>query len=261
MPLFSPAVSRRRSTPSFSIVPVKPKPSISTPIDAHEAGLVDVDLVGRHGDVVGARGADLLDHRIDLLLVQRLQAADLVVDDAGLHRAAAGRVDAQHHGLRAGVLEGAASARPPGSRRWLRRRRRSRRAPRPARCAARDGAERAHALRQRQHHDDQRTAASQARRKKTRQRRSLRRSRRKSRATCSSVGLQHRRACRGGRGGAALTAAARCRTRAPRRPGSVGSSGVLMGCFRPRRRVSRQRQAGCRGKDTNTPGRRAPRPR
>jgi hypothetical protein len=30
--LFSPAVSRRRSTPSFSIRPVKPKPSISTPM-------------------------------------------------------------------------------------------------------------------------------------------------------------------------------------------------------------------------------------
>ncbi len=33
MPLFSPAVSSRRSMPSFSIVPVKPKPSISTPIE------------------------------------------------------------------------------------------------------------------------------------------------------------------------------------------------------------------------------------
>jgi hypothetical protein len=54
MPLFSPAVSRRRSTPSLSIRPVKPKPSISTPIAAHDAGLVDVDLVGGHGDVVGA---------------------------------------------------------------------------------------------------------------------------------------------------------------------------------------------------------------
>jgi hypothetical protein len=34
---------------------------------AHDAGLVDVDLVGGHRDVVGARGADLLDHRVDLL--------------------------------------------------------------------------------------------------------------------------------------------------------------------------------------------------
>jgi len=32
-PLFSPAVSRRRSTPSLSMVPVKPKPSMSTPIE------------------------------------------------------------------------------------------------------------------------------------------------------------------------------------------------------------------------------------
>ena len=73
---------------------------------ADDAGLVGIDLVGGHGDVVGARGTDLLDDRIDLLLVQRLQAPDLVVDDAGLHRAAAGRIDAQHHRLRARVLEG-----------------------------------------------------------------------------------------------------------------------------------------------------------
>ncbi len=33
MPLLSPAVMRRRSTPNFSIVPVKPKLSISTPIE------------------------------------------------------------------------------------------------------------------------------------------------------------------------------------------------------------------------------------
>jgi hypothetical protein len=32
MALFSPAVSSRRSTPSLSIKPVKPKPSISTPM-------------------------------------------------------------------------------------------------------------------------------------------------------------------------------------------------------------------------------------
>jgi len=32
-PLFSPAASRRRSTPSFSMVPVNPKPSISTPME------------------------------------------------------------------------------------------------------------------------------------------------------------------------------------------------------------------------------------
>ena len=33
MPLFSPAVMRRRSTPSLSMSPVKPKPFISTPIE------------------------------------------------------------------------------------------------------------------------------------------------------------------------------------------------------------------------------------
>ena len=139
MPLFSPAVSSRRSTPSLSIRPVKPKPSISTPMEPTIAGLVGEDLVGRHRDVVGAGGADLLDHRVDLLVVQRLQAPDLVVDDAGLHRAAAGRVDAQHHRLRTRVLESAASAPATGSRRWPRRRPRSRRAPRSARCAARPG--------------------------------------------------------------------------------------------------------------------------
>jgi hypothetical protein len=31
-PLFSPAVISRRSTPNFSMSPVKPKPSISTPM-------------------------------------------------------------------------------------------------------------------------------------------------------------------------------------------------------------------------------------
>ncbi len=101
MPLFSPAVSRRRSTPSFSIVPVKPKPSISTPIEPTRLALSTIDLVGGDRDVVGARGAHLLDHRVHLLLVLGLQAPDLVVDDAGLHRAAARAVDAQHHGLRA----------------------------------------------------------------------------------------------------------------------------------------------------------------
>ena len=72
---------------------------------ADDARLVGVDLIGGSGDVVGTRGADFFDDRINLFLVQGLQALDLVVDDAGLHGAAAGRIDAQHDALRARVLE------------------------------------------------------------------------------------------------------------------------------------------------------------
>ncbi len=75
---------------------------------AHQAGLVDVNVVGRGGDVVGGRGAGFLHHGVDLLLVQPLQAADLVVDDAGLHGAATRRIDEQHDALRALVFEGLA---------------------------------------------------------------------------------------------------------------------------------------------------------
>ena len=53
---------------------------------ADDAGLVDIDVVRSGRDVVGRRGTGLLDHRIDRLAVQLLEAMDLVVDDAGLHR-------------------------------------------------------------------------------------------------------------------------------------------------------------------------------
>jgi len=51
---------------------------------------------GRHRDVSPpAGGAHLLDHGVDLLLGAWPSGADLVIDDARLHRAAAGRIDAQ----------------------------------------------------------------------------------------------------------------------------------------------------------------------
>jgi hypothetical protein len=75
---------------------------------AHQARLVDVDLVGGDGDVVAARGAQVLDHRIQgRRRVLGAQPPDLVVDVARLDGAAAGAVDAQHHALRAAILEGA----------------------------------------------------------------------------------------------------------------------------------------------------------
>ena len=104
---------------------------------ADQARLVDVDLVGGHRDVVGARGAHLLDHRVHLLLVLGLQAPDLVVDDAGLHRAAAGRLMRSTTACDVASSNALLQRRRPGSRRWPRRRPRSRRAPRSARCAGR----------------------------------------------------------------------------------------------------------------------------
>src|SRR5258706_6787422 len=75
---------------------------------ADEARLVDVDPFGRHRDVVAAGGAQVLHHRVDRRVrVLGAQAPDLVVDVARLDGAAAGAVDAQHHALRVGVLEGA----------------------------------------------------------------------------------------------------------------------------------------------------------
>ena len=81
MPLFSPAVIRRRSTPSFSIRPVKPKPSISTPMEPTMLRLGDVDAVGADRDVVAAGGADVVDHRVERdFRVLLAQPAHLVVD-------------------------------------------------------------------------------------------------------------------------------------------------------------------------------------
>jgi len=104
--LFSPEVRARRSTPSFSMVPVKPQPSMITPIDPMMLAFVHVNFVGGGSDVVAARGADVLDHRIHGNVgVNSPQAADFIVDDSGLHRAAARRIDAQDHALGILVLE------------------------------------------------------------------------------------------------------------------------------------------------------------
>ena len=61
-----------------------------------QAGLVGVDLVGGAGDVVGAGGTQVADHRIDLdVRVLAAQATNLVIDIARLHRTAARTVDPQ----------------------------------------------------------------------------------------------------------------------------------------------------------------------
>src|SRR5881396_435787 len=71
-----------------------------------DARLVHVDPVGGGRDVVAARSADVLDHGIHGNVgINAPQAADFVVDDSGLHRAAARRIDAQDHALRILVLE------------------------------------------------------------------------------------------------------------------------------------------------------------
>src|SRR3989344_1281716 len=74
---------------------------------ADQTGLVRVDLIGRTGDVIGARSTQIGDHRIDLDgRVLAAQATNLVIDVARLNRTAARAVDAQDHTLRIGILEG-----------------------------------------------------------------------------------------------------------------------------------------------------------
>ncbi|SQC03333.1 Uncharacterised protein [Clostridium sporogenes] len=73
---------------------------------ADDARLVDEDLVGRGRDVIAARcahvGHDDVQRLVRILLAQ---PPDLVVDHAGLHRAAARAVDPQHDADRAVVVE------------------------------------------------------------------------------------------------------------------------------------------------------------
>ena len=72
---------------------------------ADDARLVDVDPVGRDGDVIPAGGRGLLDHRVDRYLrMQRAQPQHFVIDLPGLHRTAAGTVDAQDQPLDPAVL-------------------------------------------------------------------------------------------------------------------------------------------------------------
>jgi hypothetical protein len=50
---------------------------------ADDAGLVYINAVGGRRNVVAARGADVLDHRVERDVgIQAAQAADFVVDDA-----------------------------------------------------------------------------------------------------------------------------------------------------------------------------------
>jgi len=85
--------------------PGKAKPVHQHANAAHNAGLVHVDVVRRCGNVISRRRAGLLHHGVHRLLVQCLQAVDLVIDHAGLHRAAARGVNQQHHCLGAAVLK------------------------------------------------------------------------------------------------------------------------------------------------------------
>ena len=79
---------------------------------ADQAGLVGVDLVGGAGDVVGAGGTQVADHRIDLdVRVLAAQATNLVIDIAGLHRTAARTVDPQDDPLGTLILERRAQGR------------------------------------------------------------------------------------------------------------------------------------------------------
>src|SRR5688572_3552665 len=65
---------------------------------ADNARLVDVDLVGGNRDVIAARRADVLDYCMERnIWVLGAQAPNLVVDVAGLHRAASRAVDAQDY--------------------------------------------------------------------------------------------------------------------------------------------------------------------
>jgi hypothetical protein len=91
--------------PSFSIVPVKPSlhQHANRPDDAR---LVDVNAVGRGGDVVAARRADVLDDGIERNIgVLGAQPLHFIRDVSGLHRAAPRAIDAQDHALGALVLE------------------------------------------------------------------------------------------------------------------------------------------------------------
>jgi hypothetical protein len=80
--LFTPAVSKRRSTPSLSIVPVKPKAVHQHADRPDDAGLVDEDLVGCHSHVIAAGSTEILDHGVQgNLRMLAAQATNFVVDN------------------------------------------------------------------------------------------------------------------------------------------------------------------------------------
>ncbi len=71
-----------------------------------DARLVHVNLVGRRSRVIAARGTHVADH--DIQRNRRIlgaQPANLVVDNARLHRAAARAITAQNHACRTLVVE------------------------------------------------------------------------------------------------------------------------------------------------------------
>ena len=62
---------------------------------ADQAGLISIDLVCRCRYIIGTGGADIGNHSVNRSVrMQRTQALDLVIHVAGLHRTAAGAVDA-----------------------------------------------------------------------------------------------------------------------------------------------------------------------
>ena len=77
---------------------------------AHNTGLVHVNLVGSHGDVISSRCTGFFNHGVHRLLVLGFETQDFVIHHAGLHRAAAGGVDQQDHGAGAFVLKGGAQS-------------------------------------------------------------------------------------------------------------------------------------------------------
>src|SRR5205085_5623140 len=73
---------------------------------ADDARFADIDAVGAGGDEIAARGADVLDDRVERDVgIFLAQPAHLVVDGLRLHRAAARRIDAHDDALRVLVLE------------------------------------------------------------------------------------------------------------------------------------------------------------
>ena len=81
---------------------------------AHDAGFVDINLIGGHRNIVGRRGARLFHHGVNGLFVFGFETANFVIHDARLTWAAAGRVDEQHHRFGALVFKGRSQRRHNG---------------------------------------------------------------------------------------------------------------------------------------------------
>ena len=73
----------------------------------HDAGLIDIDLIGSGCHVIPARSADILDHHVERdIRILGSQAFDFVIDIAGLHRTATGTIDSQYDALGIGIAKG-----------------------------------------------------------------------------------------------------------------------------------------------------------